>query len=97
MSAPSEITSGVVSDAPKVLGVSMLERAGGWSVAFGAIRVRIGAPRDRDGLRVASVNGNFVSVNPSEELRAQTLGECLVAIERELLAIRAAIPERETP
>ena len=84
-------------EAPRVLGVEMQPTNNwGWSVTFGALTFEIGQSLKKDRFFVA-----VDWVGATSRMR-QTLGpfvmtNCVRHIERELLAIRAAIPAASTP
>lgn len=80
--------------APKVLGVDMRERSAGpyptWCASFGCVSVSITANCDAEGLLLeARVAKKVVALQAA-------MFVCVAAIERELLAIKSAIPDAPT-
>lgn len=73
---------------PKVLGVDMLFESHHWWLSFGSVRVGIGEYGD-DKPRCATLGGRCIAHQLS-------LPDCIAAIERELLAIKSAIPDAPT-
>jgi len=82
-------------DPPKILGLEMV-RTGGWCyrLKFGCITVEIlggyGGGTVDDTLWCGLIEREYVKLRPG------SIAECVAAIERDLLSIRAAIPERQT-
>jgi hypothetical protein len=78
-------------DPPKVLGVEMVPHGASWRLQFSQLDVALLTGYGEGGRGWCATVGD-IYVAPSGR---DTRGECIAAIERELLAIRAAIPEQK--